>query len=40
VPAVLVARIEPWIGAVVAGLLIHVVVHDARRGRRASRPPR
>ncbi len=39
VPGELVARIEPWIGAVVAGLLIHVVVHEARRGQRVSVPP-
>ncbi len=31
VPGALVARVEPWIGAVVAGLLVHVVAHEARR---------
>lgn len=38
VPATLVARIEPWIGAVVAGLLIHIVAHEARRGTRTVGP--
>jgi hypothetical protein len=34
VPAALVASVEPWISAVVAGLLLHIVLHDARH-----RPP-
>jgi zinc transporter ZupT len=31
VPSAWVTRVEPWIAAVVAGLLVHVVVHEARR---------
>jgi hypothetical protein len=31
VPGLWVAQLEPWVAAVVAGLLVHVVVHEARR---------
>jgi zinc transporter ZupT len=31
VPSAWGTRVEPWIAAVVAGLLVHVVVHEARR---------
>jgi len=31
VPGAWFSRVEPWIAAVVAGLLVHVVVHEARR---------
>lgn len=31
VPAALVASVEPWVAALVAGLLMHVVLHDAHR---------
>jgi hypothetical protein len=31
VPGAWVAQVEPWVAAVVAGLLVHVVVHEARR---------
>ena len=38
VPAALVARVAPWISAVVAGLLIHIVLHEASQGSRPGKP--
>jgi hypothetical protein len=39
VPATLVASVDPWISAVVAGLLIHIVMHEASQGLRAVKSP-
>lgn len=39
VPAAFVANTEPWVAAIVAGVLIHVVAHESRRGHRTVTPP-